>query len=264
MSEAWRYCGNQIKLWRTRAGVTRDQLGAEAGYSYDYVRSMEVGRRKPTLRLLEAADHLCEAGGLLCAAQQFLRPEKFAEYSQAYAEAEERATVVYWYEVALIPGLLQTEAYVRELIGNSCPPLDEETVDERVAARLERQQMLAGKPTVLFNFVIYEAALRAKVGGRELMKQQLHHLLELGKLRNVSVQVLPAELAAYPGLGGPLVLLETKEHERFAYVEGQETGVLYSAPDKVSALTQRHGMIRMQALSVEDSVRYIKKLAEEL
>lgn len=179
-------------------------------------------------------------------------------------QAEAEAIALYGYEPLLVPGLLQTEAYARALMGNSCPPLDDETIEERVAARLERQEKLRRKPTALFGFVLYEAALRTNVGGPEVMKRQLQDLLTAGSLRNVSVPVLPADRVAYPALSGSLVLMETEEHEHLAYVEAQETSALCTDPTKVSRLSQRHGTIRMQALGVEESARFIGEVAEAL
>lgn len=261
---AWRYCGSQIKLWRTEAGVSREALAKEAGYDYEYVKSMENGRRRPNLRLLQVADQMCGAGGKLEAAKGYLKPEPFPERTQEYVQVEAEAITLHFYSTMLIPGLLQIPEYVEELISNDCPPLDEETVEERVAARLKRQGKMSSKPPAHFSYVIHEAALRAVVGGSEVMRRQLHHLLEAGKLRNVSIQVLPYALSPPVALSGPLVLVETAEHELYAYVEGQETGALYVDGDKLSALTQRHGMIRMQALSVVESARFIRKVAEEL
>ena len=260
----WRYCGNQIKLWRELAGVTREQSGAEAGYGYEAVKSMEQGRRKPTLRLLQVADQMCRANGLLLAGQEYLKPEPFQSYAQDFMDAESKAISLQTYETLLIPGLLQTERYARTLISNHCPPLDDETIEERVKARMARQKLLTRKPPALFNFVIYEAALRTLVGGPSVMKEQLKHLVEVGQLRNVSIQVLPVGREAPGSLNGPMVLLETNEHQCYAYAEGQETGVLYTDAEKISVLTQRHGMIRMQALSAEESATFIEKMAEEL
>lgn len=75
--QAWRYCGSQIKMWREEAGVSRQELAKEANYDYEYVKSMENGRRRPTLRLLQAADQMCGARGKLIAAHEHLRPEPF-------------------------------------------------------------------------------------------------------------------------------------------------------------------------------------------
>jgi transcriptional regulator with XRE-family HTH domain len=262
--QTWRYCGGQIKLWREEAGVTRQALATEANYDYEYVKSMETGRRRPTLRLLQVADQLCGAHGKLLAAYEYLKPEPFPERTQQYVQVEAEAIAIQWYEVALIPGLLQTKEYAQELIGNDYPPLDEETVEERVAARLKRQEKLTSKPPALFNYVVYEAALRATIGGRDTMRRQLQHLLDVGRQRNVSIQVLPFAMVPPAALSGPIVLVETRDHELYAFADGQETGAIYGDGEKLRALTQLHGMIRMQALSVEESARFIRKVAEEL
>lgn len=264
VQQNWRYCGGQIKLWREEASVSRQALAEEAGYDYEYVKSMECGRRRPTLRLLQVADQMCGARGKLLAGQEFLKPEPFPARSQEYMAIEAEAITVQWYEPMLIPGLLQTGEYAQELIGNDCPPLDGETVAERVAARLRRQEKLTSKPLALFSFVLHEAALRAVVGSEGVMRRQLERLLDVGQQRNVSIQVLPFKSAPAAALSGPIVLVETADHEQYAFADGQETGALYGSGDKLSTLTQRHGMIRMQALSVEESARFIRKLAEEL
>jgi hypothetical protein len=129
---------------------------------------------------------------------------------------------------------------------------------------LKRQEKLTSKPLTMFNFVIFEVALRAGVGGPKVMKRQLERMLEVGQLRNVSIQVLPIGRATDVSLNGPFVLVETAEHEQFAFIEAPETSVLHSDAEKVSVLMQRHGMIRMQALSVEESAELIRKVAEEL
>ncbi|WEO95794.1 helix-turn-helix transcriptional regulator [Streptomyces sp. FXJ1.172] len=257
---AWRYCGSQIKMWRTEAGIGREALAKEAGYDYEYVKSMENGRRRPTLRLLQVADQVCGAGGKLVAAQEYLKPEPFPTFSQDFIRYESEAISLSSYEPLLIPGLLQTEETARSLLKAHWPPLDDETVEERVTARLKRQALLA-KQTRSFSFVIGESALRNKVGGAEAHSRQLRHLLAAAEQRNVTVQVLPI-VGAHPGLNGPLVLLETSEHEHFGYEEGQTTGVLYSDPDRVSIASQRHAMILRQALSLSESARFIGEVAE--
>lgn len=259
---AWQYCGNQIKLWRERAGVRRDDLAQEAGYGYDAIKAMERGVRKPQLSVLRVADELCDAKGMLIAAQHFLKPEPFPSYSQDFMQAEADAVVLSSYETQFVPGLLQTESYARELLNAHSPILDDETVTERLAARMERQELLT-KQTRAFNFVIEEAALRRRVGGREAHRDQLRHLLKVMEARHVTIQVMPADIGAHAGLRGPFVVLETPDHELLAYEEGQESGVLYASPEKVSNFVHRHAMILRQALSPDDSARLIRKLAEE-
>ncbi|MEV6005436.1 helix-turn-helix transcriptional regulator [Streptomyces sp. NPDC051976] len=260
---AWRYCGNQCKLWRERAGVTRDQLAKEANYEYDSVKSMELGRRKPTPRLLQVADAMCGAQGMLVAALAFLKPEPFPSYSQDFMRYEAEAVSLSSYESLLIPGLLQCEAYARSLINGHWPPLDDETVEERVKGRMERQALLQ-KQTKAFSFVIEEGVLRRVIGTIDEHRQQLAHLVKAGVPRHVTVQVMPTSEGYHPGLRGPFVLLETPDHEHLAYEEGQTLGVLYAEPAKVSTVSQRHAMILRRALTPEASSDFIGKLAEEL
>ncbi|MEU1627509.1 helix-turn-helix transcriptional regulator [Streptomyces sp. NPDC020096] len=260
---AWRYCGNQVKLWRMRAGVSRESLGEKAGYEYESVKSMEQGRRRPSLRLLEIADEMCGAQGLLLAAREYLKPERYLSYARDFIRYEAAAIALTSYQPLLIPGLLQTEETARSLLNAHWPPLDDETVEERVAARLDRQSVLE-KQTRAFTFVIGEMALRYPVGSTEAHRRQLHHLLTAAQRRNVTIQVMPADRGAHPGLDGPYVLLETPEHEHLAYEEGQTTGVLYADPEQVGIVAKRHAMILQRALGPEDSARFIRKLAEEL
>ncbi|MEU6966479.1 helix-turn-helix transcriptional regulator [Kitasatospora aureofaciens] len=259
---SWQYCGNQIKLWRARAGVSREDLATQAGYSYESLRSMEAGRWKPSPHLLRVADEMCDAKGILVAGEQFLKPEKYPHFAEDFMRYEAVAVVHSSYENELIPGLLQTEETARSLLHAHWPPMDDETVEERVAARLERQELLKIQ-TRSFNFLIEEHVLRRPLNGIEEHQRQLLHLLSMGKPRHVAIQVVPGT-GAHPGLNGPFVLLETPEHERLAYEEGQTMGLLFSEPDKVNQLSQRHAMILRRALSPEASTNFIGKLAEEL
>ncbi|WKU49239.1 helix-turn-helix transcriptional regulator [Streptomyces sp. VNUA116] len=260
---AWRLCGNQVKLWRTDAGVTREELGREAGYGEETVKSMEQGRRRPTPQLLQVADEMCGARGKLIATGDYLQPERFAHRVREFIQAEAEAIAVHSYQSLLIPGLLQTEEHARALMSQHCPPVDEQTVEERLAGRLSRQELLK-KTAVMFTFVIYEAALRTGVGGPQGMKRQLLHLLAVGKQRNVTIQVLPAGRGVHPGLNGPFVLMETPHYDYCAFEEGQNTGLLYSEPEKISLLARRHAILRAEALDTEASAEFISKLAEEL
>ncbi|GAA2380562.1 helix-turn-helix transcriptional regulator [Streptomyces carpaticus] len=261
---SYRYFGSQFQLWRQNAQVRRETIAEAANYSVDTVKSVEQGRRRVPPRLAEIADEMFGARGILLAGIPYLKRERYPERSRSYFQYEGEAISLWWYEVALIPGLLQTEAYARALIGDHYPPLDDETVEERVSARLERQTLFASKPPVACNFVMYEAALRCPMGGAEVQKEQLLHLLEIARLRHVSIQVLPFERVVPPALSGPMVLLETADLDRFVLVEGQSLSQLTSDPEEVSVMTQSYGMIRMQALSQEESTRFIERLAGEL
>ncbi|MFD5049416.1 Scr1 family TA system antitoxin-like transcriptional regulator [Streptomyces tendae] len=159
---AWCYSGNQIKRWRSIANVSREALATAATYAPETIASMERGVRMPSPRLLDIADELCGAQGMLSAAKEYVRRERYSARAVDFIEREREATSLWTYEVVLIPGLLQTRAYAQALIDNRIPPLDVETVEERVAARMERQAILTEpKPPVGLSFVLYEAVLRS-------------------------------------------------------------------------------------------------------
>ncbi|GGX93675.1 helix-turn-helix domain-containing protein [Streptomyces hiroshimensis] len=260
---AWRYCGGQIKMWRAQADVSREELAAEANYDVETVKSMEQGRRRPTQRLLMVADQLCGARGFLIAAEEYLLPEKDLSRAPEYMAAEAVAVVVHGFELVLIPGLLQTEEYTRTIMSGSIPLIPEERIESGIAYRVGRQGRL-GDETVLFNFVIYEAALRAMVGGPTVMKGQLRRLLQVGEQRNVFIQVLPAGQGYFHGMGGAFTVLQGPEGEHFAYTECQGATSLDSEGERVSAMVNRFAMLRMQALGEEESRRFIATLMEEL
>lgn len=208
----------------------------------------------PTARVLDVADELCDARELLSAAKEYLCKEKFLARAQEYMEREKEAISIWWYEVALIPGLLQTAAYARKLISDRLPPQDEETVEERVATRMDRQTILiTPKPPVACCFVLYEAALRSPL----VDKEQLERLLEVGRLRNVVIQVLPFERVFSNALEGPMVLIETRDRERYAFAEGAFASELSADPGAVGRVTEVLSMIRTRALDPEESARFI-------
>lgn len=257
---AWRYGGNQMKRWRIRANVSREELGAASNYAPDTIKAMEQGVRMPTARVLDMADRLCRADGLLSAAKDYLQRERFPARSQDFMLWEESAVSHCSYEPILIPGLLQTEAYARALIGCHWPPLEPETVEDRVTARLERRRIFARKPPVAFSFVMYESALSNPLVDR----QQLCRLLTVGKRFNVALQVLPFSRSVPVALLGPMVLLADRDHDRAAYQDGAFASELTTDAGAVSVVAERLSMIRAEALSSAESARFLERMVHQL
>ncbi|XKK64023.1 helix-turn-helix transcriptional regulator [Streptomyces sp. ARC32] len=258
---AWCYSGNQIKRRRTLANVSREALATAANYAPETISSMERGVRMPSPRLLDIADELCGAQGMLSAAKEYVRRERYSARAVDFIEREREATSLWTYEVALVPGLLQTRAYAQALIDNRIPPLAEEVVEERVAARMERQAILTERrPPVGLSFVLYEAVLRSPLVDDE----QLERLLEVSRLRNVVLQVLRFEQAFSDALMGPMVLVEGQDHERFAFTEGAFASELSAEPGVVSRVTERLSMIRTRALDPDETARFIERMVNQL
>ncbi|MCC3768215.1 helix-turn-helix transcriptional regulator [Streptomyces sp. UNOC14_S4] len=249
--------------WRNLAGVSREELAAESNYQVESIKSMEQGRRAPTYRALEVADQLCRANGLLLAAHQYLTPEPPPLRAPGYRTAESEAVAIHEFQLMLIPGLLQTEEYARALHNCNIPLLSDEEVEKWVGIRMERQERLK-EVTVLFNFVIHEAALTTMVGGREAMRRQLQRLLDAGEQRNVFIQILPAGIGATPGLWGGFTLLEGPDGERLVHVESHGTSSLDATRQRVDDMTKTFTTLGMRALGEEESKERIRKVMEEL
>ncbi len=143
---------------------------------------------------------------------------------------------------------MQTEEYARALISGHCPPLSDETIEQHVEARLDRQRLLSREPSVELCFIIGEAALHNPIGDADVIRVALRKILKQSELRNVEVQVMPTAKGFHPGLNGPFVLMETLEHQHAGYIESQEIGVVVTDPSKVSAFGLRYGKLRSQAL----------------
>jgi hypothetical protein len=86
----------------------------------------------------------------------------------------------------LIPGLLQSEGYARAAFETRIPPLSDEQMGAQVAARMERQNLLRERPNTSFSFVVEECIVQRPLGGSQVLRDQLDHMLDFARLRNVS------------------------------------------------------------------------------
>ncbi|WP_259370770.1 helix-turn-helix transcriptional regulator [Streptomyces sp. SCUT-3] len=256
--------GMQSRALRERLGMTQAELAGHIGYSESLVRMVERGERKPRPDYVERVDKALRAQGVLIAATPFLRQDRYPPWFIEYVETEANAVSLYKYDTHVVPGLLQTEEYARAVFSAHCPALDDEEVESSVLARLERQVLLTRKPAPTVGFVVEEWVLRRPIGGKGVLKSQLHRLLKCMAMRNVTIQVMPMGCEAHAGFDGPMTLLETPEARRLGYVEGQGVSTFVTKETEVSVLERRYGIIRTQALTTEDSARLIECLAGEL
>jgi transcriptional regulator with XRE-family HTH domain len=259
----WSAYGSLLRHLRKRAGMTQEQLAEAVGYSLDLVASVEQGRRPAKATFTLAAERALEARGVLDVLQDEVDRAKLPRFFRNFALIEAEALSRFSYDPLLVPGLLQTEAYARSLFAGHCPPLSEETIDQHTEARLGRQKLLTREPMAELSFIIGEDALRNPVAGMEVMREQWQRLLDVGSLRNVEVQVMPATHGFHSGLNGPFVVLETIDHQHLGYVESQDVGCLVNDPEDVSAFGLRYGKLRSQALNGVESARLIERLVGE-
>ncbi|MEU9408698.1 helix-turn-helix transcriptional regulator [Streptomyces sp. NPDC048281] len=264
-SDSMKTFGAFVQGLREHAGLSREEFGGRVHMSKHSVASIELGRRLADQGFVDAAEGvLGNTGALRKAFERVARQPGFAVWFRKWAALEQEAVSLATYECRLVPGLLQSEPYARVVFGNRIPPLSDEEVEVQTAARMERQHMLRQRPNTSFSFVMDEHIVRRRLGGAEVARAQLGHMLECAQLRNVEVQIMPMESEVHAGLGGPLALLETPDGRHLAYSEGQQTGQLIADPKDAAILHRRYATLRSQALSPTESVSLLECIRGEL
>lgn len=256
--------GQSMKTLRTRAGMEREELGNWLGYSASTIASFEQGRRIPPPQAIDRTDQVLDAGGLLTVWKEMLERAQYPAYFQGMAQLEKRAIELLMYDTHMVNGLLQTEEYMRALLAMRRPPLDQETIEQRVTARLARQDIFDRRPAPLLSFVMNESVLRHRYGGREVLRGQLEHLLLIGQKPNVELQVMPTDCEDNAGVNGPFTVVTRNDGKKFLYVEAPNTSALDTEPAQTVLAAARYGIIRSQALTPRESLAFIEKLLGEL
>ncbi len=253
--------GALLAVFREAAGYTQRSLGELFVVSEQQIASIEQGRRPLKPDLAEQLDELLGTKGALSEALKYMPEVDLVPlWAEEFLDREREAISIASYENQVLPGLLQTEAYARAVFGSRVPVYDEDEIVQLVAARVERHGILHRKVPPITCFVVWEPAVRAPVGGKEVWVEQLRHLRACSELPGLMLQVLPLDRTTHAGLNGPFVLLETPEHQRLAYVENQRGSQLIADPGEVAILTQKCAMLRSQALTPEDTRDLLDRL----
>lgn len=228
------------------------------------IAAFEQGRRIPPARFIDQVDEVLDAGGVLKALKDEVVKAQYPRFFRDAARLEAEAVELMAYDTHVVKGLLQTEEYTRALLGMRRPLLDQETIEQRVAARLARQEIFNRWPAPLLSFVLEESVLRRPLGGRAVLQRQLEKLLLLGQQRNVEIQMMPIDREDNAGVDGPLTVITRKGGDQVAYLEVQGRSSLLTERDEVRAMAARYGIIRSQALTPRETLGIIGKLLGEL
>ncbi|KPH98278.1 helix-turn-helix domain protein [Actinobacteria bacterium OV450] len=258
-----RVFGRQLKRFRLRAGLERPELGDRLGYSVSTIAAYEQGRRVPPPEVIDQADELLDAGGVLMEMKEEVARAQFPAFFRGAAKLEAEAVELHVYDTHVVNGLLQTEDYARAVFRLWRPLLEEELIEERLAARMARQAIFARRPRPHLSFVIEEGVLRRRVGGEQVWRGQLEQIVLMGQERNVDIQVMPLCLGDHAGLGGPFTLMETKDGRRIAYTEVQSDSRLHTERSRVRELEVTYGTLRAQANTPQESLALVEKLLGE-
>ena len=255
-----RSVGALIQALRNQADLTQAEFGRRIGYGTEMVSKVERGVRIPKPPFIDNAERVLNAHGVLASLKEELDRASYAGTQRSIYREEARSTAIHAYDTHVVNALLQTEPYMRALFTMQTPPLAAGTVEERVAARLDRQKIFHREPAPpVTSFVMDEALLCRPFGGRDVLRGQLERLLELGRLPHVDLQVMPLGQEDNAGIGGPFTLMDTRKQTRIAYIEVQNTRI-HTDRHRIRDLETTYSRIRAQALSPKDTLVFIEKL----
>ncbi|WP_030943761.1 helix-turn-helix domain-containing protein [Streptomyces sp. NRRL S-646] len=265
----------ELKRLREESRLTCSQVGKELDWSSSKVNRMETGqgRVQPS-----DVDALCRFYGTADELRDLLKSlakesktkgwwhghsDAIPAWFSVYVGLEQAVSELHTYQAEFIPGLLQTDEYASEL-SRAWIDHTPEDIERMVDVRMRRQELLTSETAPDLWAVVHESALLHTVGSRQVMTRQLERMLEIQKLRNVTVQVLPFDAGAYPTTGSFTILgFPEQEDPDVVYREGLTDSVYLEEPKDVTLYTKAFDHLRALALSPQRSVWLITKLLEE-
>ncbi|MGH3698694.1 MAG: helix-turn-helix domain-containing protein [Pseudonocardiaceae bacterium] len=274
----WRKVARALRRWRHEAGLRLEDICTPLGWATSKLSRMERAEQA-----IGPADVLAlatiygigeqERDRYVALALQSRQkgwwtpfktgdaiPEEFEEFVGLESEASRMRS----YHDMVVPGLLQTEDYVTALARAWLPRVSDQAVEERVRLRMARQARLHDGLPLRLDSVVTEAALRQQVGGLEVMREQLRHLLDMIELPHVSVQVMPAVAGAYPAQNCPFSLLsfpDPEDHD-VASVEYLDGVVYVEDTQDVDRFILVFDGLKQQALGPSESAELVRGLVE--
>lgn len=223
------------------------------------IGQIETTKKIPTRDFSERVDAALGTDGMFSRLMGLVLRSQLPTWFQPYAEMEARAAYISTYQAQLVYGLLQTEDYARALVGVDHP----RKVDEMTAARLDRQRVLGRENPPALWIVLSEAALLQRVGGQDVMREQLARLLAFRNDPWVQIQVLPFDVGQHTGMMGSFNLLRFDEDPDLFYVESYDQGHMTANPSVIKERSVGYARLQATALSPEDSATLIARVMEE-
>ncbi|MER5434287.1 helix-turn-helix transcriptional regulator [Streptomyces sp. NPDC002588] len=255
--------GELLRHFREGALLTQEALARAIPCDRSLVARVEAGTRVPQEPFAKKCDEvLCTGGALgrLWGRVDWYPQVEHPDWFERRAKMDAEAVALRAYQTQVMPGLLQTPDYAAALFARRLPhPVD---VEERVRARLSRQQRFYAEGGPYYVVVLDETCLRHMVGGPEIMRGQCAHLLRVGKLPNIRVQVVPLD---QPGVDRPdtsLSLIRLPDGHEWVYSESLDRGHFSDDPSVFLAHSQTYDVLRADALSAADSAALISDVME--
>ncbi|WP_155054051.1 helix-turn-helix domain-containing protein [Streptomyces blattellae] len=254
--------GVELRRQRQLAGLSLDRLSDIVNYSKTHLHGVETGERLPLPPLSEKLDAAFGTGELFQGLWGAVKREHTPRRFDHCLELEARAARIQEFCAGLVPGLLQTPAYMRALFTEGNPGMSPAGIDDLVAKRMSRQENLRRERPPQFWWIIGEAALLQAVGGPAVMRGQLAALLPLVRTRHTTIQVAPFSAGALALMNGTLILLTLPDNSTTVYQEGFGYGETFDDREIVARRMRGFDELKASALSVRESAALIEATLE--
>ncbi|MEO3813177.1 helix-turn-helix transcriptional regulator [Sphaerisporangium sp. B11E5] len=252
----------ELRRHRDTARLSQRALASRMGFSDSMIAMVETLRRAPTDDFARACDKALGLDGTMFALYRATNWSQAPEHLRPWLEEEEVAETLRSWEPMIVPGLLQTEKYARALI-SVAPGITSEEVDERLANRMRRQSIMQRPKPPATTFVLDEAVIRRRVGGTEVMREQLRFLMEAARRPSVTVQIVPYEAGEHCGLSGGFIVAERNGITYGAYTDAQPSGRTIEDRQIITQLTTRYDAVRAEALPFKQSLQLIEEAVNQ-
>jgi transcriptional regulator with XRE-family HTH domain len=263
----WDFFGKELKRRREAAGMTQEELGAQAFCSAGYISQFEQGIRKPQLDHSQRFDQILQTDSFFEGMWKgLINQSPYSHYFTDAAYLEPLAESICDFAPVLVPGLLQTEGYARAVFHAAQPLRTEEENHELVANRLARARILKpgdGNTPPVYWAILDESVIRRPVGGPEVMATQLTHIAQVARDRRALVQVLPFAAAAHALMEGFVTVMTFPDAPPVAYLESPHMGQLLDDPAIIARVQMSYDLVRASALSPAASLSLIESVAED-
>ncbi|NJQ02483.1 helix-turn-helix domain-containing protein [Streptomyces zingiberis] len=254
----------ELRQLRARKGATLRQLGERLGWDHSLFGKMEKGETLGSPEVVQALDHYYGTPGMLLALWELARADhtQFREQYRRYMKLEAEAVSLWHFAASVLPGLLQTPEYAREVLAAGGLKGDE--LDQQVNARMGRKELLVQEDSPPFRTILSEATLLTPLRERAAWSAQLEHLSALADRDNVTVHVLPNSAGLHALLGFDLWYLLLPDGRTVAYTENGYRGELIEETAPVVRLQKAYDSVRDLALSPAESRKFILRKLEEV
>ncbi|MFD3511831.1 helix-turn-helix domain-containing protein [Streptomyces sp. NPDC058657] len=255
--------GEELKRRREEMGLTQEELSEITIISRTHIAHMEAGRRRPNREDARRLDKALGGGNFFEEFLPALDGRAVAEHFKEALEFEGQATVIREYAPKLVPGLLQTEEYAREVLNSGAAPKSDTEGADLLATRLSRARILDDFDSPLYWAMLDEAVLRRPIGGPTVMCRQLRHIADLGDSRRIRVHVLPFAVGAHSLLEGFVSLMWFDDLPPIAYTESLRSGRVWELPSVVRQCQVSYDHALGDALSHRKSLALLRSVAED-